>query len=189
MLLPIRDIAPYLSPIFHNFTLHSIIQMSQLTLPFSLDKRLRVQHLALEEIIGAVPEEQLHLDLRPGKWTAFENAAHLAAFHHVYKKRIERMMKEDAPVFEPYIWEEDKRFAEFKDMRKDILLEQYVQDRQDLIALVDTLSGTDLQRTGIHGVYGQFSIAHWLEMFVLHEARHLYIIFQLAHTKHKQPLL
>lgn len=157
--------------------------MSKLILPFSLDKRLRVQHLTLGEIIEPVSHDQLQEEVRPGKWTAFENAAHLAAFHAVYKKRIEIMLKEDGPQFEPYVWQNDPVFAEFKSVSKDGLLERYVNDRNELMAQVDAISAEDLQRTGIHGVYGQFSIAQWLEMFVLHEAHHLFTIFQLIHMK------
>lgn len=157
--------------------------MSKLILPFSLDKRLRVQHLALGEIMGPVSPAWLQEEVRPGKWTAFENAAHLAAFHAVYRKRVESMLKEDAPLFEPYVWQNDPVFAEFKTVSKDELTDRYVKDRNELIALVDAISSEDLHRTGIHGVYGQFSIAQWLEMFVLHEAHHLFAIFQLIHMK------
>ena len=157
--------------------------MKQIILPFSLDKRLRVQHLALDEMITPVSQEQLQTEVRPGKWTAFENAAHLAAFHDVYKKRIERMLDEQAPAFEPYVWQQDAVFTNFKSMSKEALLERYIDDRNALLALVDGISEEDLQRTGVHGVYGQFSIVQWLEMFVLHEAHHLFTIFQLIHVK------
>lgn len=157
--------------------------MKKLILPFSLDKRLRVQHLTLGEIIGPISQQQLQTEVRAGKWTAFENAAHIAAFHDVYAKRIDRMLKEDAPAFEPYVWQKDEVFAAFKGMPKEALLERYVQDRNTLIAKVDAISEEEMQRRGIHGVYGQFSIAQWLEMFVLHEAHHLFTIFQLIHVK------
>lgn len=157
--------------------------MEQIILPFSLDKRLRVQHLALEEIIAPVSQQQLQTEVRPGKWTAFENAAHLAAFHDVYTKRIERMLQENAPAFEPYVWQQDTVFANFKSMTKEALLDRYVDDRNAFLALVDGISEEDLQRTGVHGVYGRFTIAQWLEMFVLHEAHHLFTIFQLIHVR------
>lgn len=164
--------------LFYNFN-----PMKKHILPFSLDKRLRVQHLTLGEIIEPVSQQQLQAEVRPGKWTAFENAAHIAAFHDVYTKRIERMLREEAPAFEPYVWQKDDVFTTFKSMSKEALLERYVQDRNSLIALVDAIPEEDMQRTGIHGVYGQFSIAQWLEMFVLHEAHHLFTIFQLIHVK------
>lgn len=157
--------------------------MEQIILPFSLDKRLRVQHLALGEIIEPVSQQQLQTEVRPGKWTAFENAAHLAAFHDVYVKRIERMLQENAPAFEPYVWQQDAIFANFKSMAKEALLDRYVDDRNAFLALVDGISEEDLQRTGVHGVYGRFTIVQWLEMFVLHEAHHLFTIFQLIHVR------
>jgi hypothetical protein len=46
--------------------------------------------------------------------------------------------------------------------------------------LVLNLSRTDLERIGIHKKFGNLNIIQWLEFFVLHEAHHIYTIFQLA---------
>lgn len=152
-------------------------------LPFSVDTRFRTQHLSLAEITGAVPQEVLQQEIRPGKWTAFENAAHLAVFHPVYMARFRRILDEDEPEFERYSWENDALFAQYKNIRIAALLDIYRKDREEMINFVDGLDAQALRRKGSHPVYGKFDMAQWIELFILHEAHHLFTIFQLVHTK------
>lgn len=152
-------------------------------LPFSVDTRFRTQHLSLAEITAGIPQETLQQEIRPGKWTAFENAAHLAVFHPVYMERFKRILAEDEPVFERYSWENDKLFAQYKNIRNTALLDIYRKDREEMIAFVDGLDVQDLRRRGSHPAYGNFDMAQWIELFILHEAHHLFTIFQLVHTK------
>lgn len=159
--------------------------MSRHILPFSLDNRIRVQHLTLGEFIQEEPESKLKEEVHAGKWTAYENAAHLAAFHAIFAQRIDRMLKEQNPVFDPYVWQEDPLFAAFKTMTKEELLQRYESDRNALLTLVDSISEEDMQRKGIHLVYGEFTIAQWLEFFVLHESHHLFVIYKLIHFQKK----
>lgn len=152
-------------------------------LPFSVDTRFRTQHLSLGEIMAAIPQETLQREIKPGKWTAFENAAHLAVFHPVYMERFQRILSENEPMFERYVWETDKQFAQYKSIRITALLDVYRKDREDMITFVDGLDAKALRRKGSHPVYGKFDMAQWVELFVLHEAHHLFTIFQLVHTK------
>ena len=152
-------------------------------LPYSVDTRFRTQHLSLGEMLADVPQEALQREVRPGKWTAFDNAAHLAVFHPVYMARFRRLIAENEPVFEPYVWENDKLFAQYRTVRAGALLDVYRKDREDMIAFIDGLDAATLRRRGTHPVYGNFNIAQWVELFVLHEAHHLFTIFQLVHTK------
>lgn len=151
-------------------------------LPFSVDTRFRTQHLSLEEMIAGVPEAILRDEVRPGKWTAFENAAHLAVFHPVYLQRFKRILAEEDPLFDRYNWEKDALFATYRELDTAVLLDIYSGGRENMIALVDSLDEKDLRRKGTHPVYGKFDMAQWIELFILHEAHHLFTIFQLIHT-------
>lgn len=152
-------------------------------LPFSVDTRFRTQHLSLAEIMADLPQEHLQREVRPGKWTAFENAAHLAVFHPVYMQRFKRILEEEEPVFERYVWENDPLFAQYKNVRNAALLDVYRKDRESMIAFIDGLDEKALRRHGTHPAYGRFDITQWVELFILHEAHHLFTIFQLVHTK------
>lgn len=51
---------------------------------------------------------------------------------------------------------------------------------QNLNELIFTLSEKELDRTGVHKKYGDLNIVQWIEFFLLHEAHHLFTIFQLT---------
>jgi uncharacterized damage-inducible protein DinB len=148
-----------------------------------VDTRFRTQHLSLAEITANVPQEALQRAIAPGKWTAFENAAHLAVFHPVFMERFRRILAEDGPVMDKYEWEKDPLFARYKTIHPAALLDLYRKDREEMIAFVDGLDAAALRRKGTHQVYGTFDMAQWIELFVLHESHHLFTIFRLVHYK------
>ncbi|RPD39407.1 DinB family protein [Chitinophaga barathri] len=154
-------------------------------LPFSVIQRLQTQHLSLEEMTGGIPDEQLKEEKIPGKWSALDNAAHIAVFHGIFKGRIERVLEEEEPVFPPYKWEEDPLFAQYRQLPIRELIEIYKDDRADFIRYVNTLAPESYRRFGRHLVYGRFSVADLIEMMILHESHHLFTMFKLIHTTPK----
>ena len=55
-------------------------------------------------------------------------------------------------------------------------------DREKIYNLIHHLPPDKLDRIGIHPKFGKLTISEWTEFFLLHEAHHLYAIFQLAHS-------
>jgi len=153
-----------------------------LQIPIATDTRLRTQHLALEDITGEVAQDVLEDRVREGKWTALENAAHLVAFQPVFKARLEKMLDEADPTFPAYSGDADPLFLSYCRLSNAELLSIYRRERTELIRLVDSIDPADLSRSGKHMKYGVFNIPGWLEMFLLHEAHHLFTILQLIHT-------
>ncbi|MGX5820644.1 DinB family protein [Chitinophaga lutea] len=149
-------------------------------IPFSTDTRLRTQHFTLSEIAAAAPAGNWHKDLRPGKWTAFEQLAHLAVFQPLFLHRFERILQEDEPLFDRYVWQEDMLFARYKTISLNALLDVYRHDRETVIATIEGWDEAALRRKGIHPVYGRFSLAQWVDMFLLHEAHHIFSLYPMA---------
>jgi len=48
--------------------------------------------------------------------------------------------------------------------------------------LLSGLKESGLSRIGMHPKYGRLTILKWAEFFVLHEAHHLFTIFQLVNS-------
>jgi hypothetical protein len=154
-------------------------------LPYSVAQRLQSQHLSLEELTGAAPEEKLRAEPAPGKWSALDNAAHLAVFQDIFKGRVERVLEEDEPLFPPYKWEEDPLFAQYRQLPAKELIAVYNDGRADFIRFVNTIAPESYSRCGLHSVYGRFSVADLIQMMVLHESHHLFTIFKLLHFSPK----
>ncbi|MGH7237346.1 MAG: DinB family protein, partial [Candidatus Saccharimonadales bacterium] len=55
-------------------------------------------------------------------------------------------------------------------------------DREVIYQLITHTPADKLERMGIHPKYGKLTVLDWTEFFLLHEAHHLYTIFQLAHS-------
>lgn len=148
-------------------------------LPYSVAQRLQSQHRSLEEMTGAVPDEKLRMEIIAGKWSALDNAAHLAVFQDIFKGRIERVLEEEEPLFPPYKWEEDALFAQYRQLPVKELIALYNDGRADFIRFVNTITPESFSRYGRHSVYGRFSVAELVEMMVLHESHHLFTIFKM----------
>ncbi|MEO6455391.1 MAG: DinB family protein, partial [Ginsengibacter sp.] len=105
---------------------------------------------------------------------------HLAKYQITFTERIEKILNEDAPYFERYVPEQDPGFEAFKNRSDEDLLNCMYQQRTKLASLIYSLSEKDLGRIGVHIKFGPLNIIQWLEFFLLHEAHHIFTIFQLA---------
>jgi len=65
----------------------------------SILARLQYQHYTINELIAGLTEEELKHPVNPGKWSAFDNVVHLAAYQPTFIKRINLMLNEQTPMF------------------------------------------------------------------------------------------
>ena len=130
----------------------------------SLAERLLCQHRAAENIIFNYDTRRLLVRPKPGKWNIHDNIAHLARYQQLFMERINQILQQDHPAFGRYKAEEDPAFEDWRALN-----------------MVMNLSLDQLNRIGIHQKFGALNIIEWTEFFLLHEAHHLFTIFQLAH--------
>jgi hypothetical protein len=83
---------------------------------------------------------------------------------------------EHAPQFERYRAEEDAVWPEWAGLPIEEVLGRLKVLREEIIALVKGLTEAAASRIGIHQLFGEMSLALWLEFFLLHEAHHLYVV-------------
>ncbi|WP_190295195.1 DinB family protein [Mucilaginibacter rubeus] len=146
----------------------------------SLTERLRNQHLAIAELIAGISNDKLGAPPAPGKWSALDNIAHLTRYQKIFIGRIHQILNEDTPVFERYNGDLDPEFTPFRSMGLTELLDIIKADRATIFDLLSGLNDAELSRIGVHPKYGRLTISKWTEFFVLHEAHHLFTIFQLV---------
>jgi hypothetical protein len=147
--------------------------------------RLRHQHETIHELIGSLSEQQLRQRVNPEKWSAYENIAHLAVYHQVFLRRVQRIQEEEVPFFPRYVAEDDPDFPVWLQSSLSRLLGMVQESRQSLISLLESMDETSLQRIGRHARYGRLTVVQWVEFFLLHEAHHLYTIFMIVQELHK----
>jgi hypothetical protein len=151
----------------------------------SLTHRLKEQHKTIGSIIIHLNNRQIQQQPKSGKWSIHENIAHLAKYQPVFLDRIRMILTNDSPVFEAYKAEDDVDFAIYCLFTPYELLKKISADREVLYQLITHLPPDKLDRTGTHPKYGKLNVLDWTEFFLLHEAHHLFTIFQLVHSTGK----
>ncbi|MEO8174835.1 MAG: DinB family protein [Sediminibacterium sp.] len=150
-------------------------------LPYrSLTDRLRTQHEAIEILIEKTGNDRLSAHPHPGKWSIKDNIAHLAKYQPVFIDRINRILLGTEPEFESYRAENDSEFPAWQSRETPMLLDTLYADRKHLNSFITDLSYTQLDMVGVHKKFGRLSIGQWTEFFLLHEAHHMFTIFQLV---------
>ncbi len=146
----------------------------------SILTRLQYQHETVDELIAGLTEEQLKISVNPGKWSAFENIVHLVAYQPTFINRLGMILKENAPLFDRYVAENDPLFYTYLQKPLPELLGILSADRSVIICMLQDLDEEQLNRRGRHPKYGALAISQWADLFLLHEAHHLWAIVQLV---------
>jgi hypothetical protein len=109
-----------------------------------------------------------------GGWSARQHLAHLARYTHVFRGRLERILREPGPAVGRYRAEEDPEWAFWSGLSWEEVLVRWRKSRDELAARLAALSPAEWGRTGLHPVFGELAVPQWLEFFLLHEGHHLY---------------
>jgi hypothetical protein len=147
--------------------------------------RLKHQHETIRELVGDLPEQALRRTINPGKWSAFDNIAHLACYQVVFLLRLERIEMEASPVFDAYVADADPNFHAYRQRSLPHLFTAIASRRSALLNKLEGMNEDALRRTASHPRYGLLDTAQWTEFFLLHEAHHLYTIFMLVRELRK----
>ena len=145
----------------------------------SISTRLEFQHHTIGELIQGHTEDELKIRVIPDKWSAFENIVHLVSYQLVFQQRIVRILIESNPLFRRYVAENDPAFDEYLQQPLDQLKDNLYSARKQIYQQLHTIPDDQLLSTGQHPLYGTLSLIQWTEFFLLHEAHHLFTMFQL----------
>jgi uncharacterized damage-inducible protein DinB len=148
----------------------------------SLSDRLQSQHLSIQAIVENISIERKTIRPAIGKWNINDNIAHLVRYQIIFIGRLRLILQGETPHFERYKADDDPDFDMYRNMGETILLETLQNDRLALNELVANVKQRDATLTGVHPKFGQLNLVQWLEFFVLHEAHHIFTIFQLANN-------
>lgn len=149
-------------------------------LPEATRIRLETQHLIIRDLVIKLSDEELDEEIFPGKWTIRQQLAHLVRYQEIFFDRLQTIMNSFNAVFSPYVADEDEGFLKASKLSAPQLVNDLNEMRQTIIDFYFGLNSGELYRKGRHTHLGNFSIALWAEFFLLHEAHHIYFIFQMG---------
>jgi hypothetical protein len=134
-------------------------------------------------LVREVPEAIMKRRPKPSKWSAHENACHLAAVHALFFTRLNLMLAEEKPRIKPYLPHLDDEDDALLKVDLDEALDRFSTDRQRLVDRLKRLSPEDWQRTAEHGEYTHYSVFIMFRHLVLHDMFHAYRIEELLLKK------
>ena len=115
----------------------------------------------------------------PGRWSAHEQACHLAHVHRLFFERLDLMLREPAPVIRPYDPGAQEPDDHLSKMDLDESLERYVADRERLVARLRQLGPADWTRSARHPEYRDYSVFIMFRHLALHDFLHAYRIEEI----------
>lgn len=115
----------------------------------------------------------------PGRWSAHEQACHLAHVHALFFVRLDQMLREPAPIIQPYNPGEQDADDLLSTMDLDEALERYVADRERLVARLRQLGPAEWARTARHAEYREYSVFIMFRHLALHDFLHAYRIEEI----------
>ena len=142
--------------------------------------RVKHQYDQVLFLIHELPIEDLYKNHTPGKWSVFQNLAHLGRYQQVFLGRIHIILEEEVPVFSRYIAEQDKLFEKWKSMSYNEVIEKTKNKRTEIYDFLASLTPEKTLKKGIHPKLGPLTIQEWTEFFLLHESHHFYTIFWIC---------
>jgi hypothetical protein len=152
-------------------------------LPASTLLRLERQLDVIPLLLGGASPEAMIARSASGEWSPHENLAHLARHHAIFLERLQRITAEDAPELTRYRAEKDSSWGEWSSLTTDEITRRLHILRAEIVEFIKRLSDAESNRVGIHPLFGQMDLTHWVEFFLLHEAHHLYkVMIRLGET-------
>jgi hypothetical protein len=136
------------------------------------------------EFVKTIPEDRLDLRRAEGFWTIAEHVSHLAQVQPMLLERFQRFLKEDHPVFVPYIpgaAQDEPRTPPRMDM--SAALEQFATYRNKQLAVLEGADDVTWQKTATHPEYELYSFYILGRHVLMHDYWHMYRMEEIRLTK------
>ena len=130
-------------------------------------------------LVREVPPEILKRRPEAGRWSVHEHACHLAHVHGLFFDRLDYMLKNPAPVIQPYLPGDQDADDLLLKMDLDDCLTKFVADRARLVERLEKLSAAEWSVSAEHGEYRVYSVFIMFRHLALHDFLHAYRIEEL----------
>ena len=149
----------------------------------NLKALLKSQYKMLEDVLENINKNTFGNKPENGKWSVFENVAHLGRYNEIFLGRMHEIQHKINPSFESYVADNEEGFIEWCSRPFDLVFADFHSSRETIINFFEFLSDEQLKRTGTHAKFGELTTTEWLHFYLLHEAHHFFTIFKLVQKK------
>ena len=151
---------------------------------FNILDGLRRAPDVLSAFVRTIPADKLDLRRGEGFWSVAEHVSHLAQVQPMLLERIQRFMKEDHPVFVPYIPGNGGEKSD-NPSRMEIItaLGQFSECRNKQLALIEIADDNTWQKKASHPEYEFYSMYILARHILMHDYWHMYRMEELWLTR------
>jgi uncharacterized damage-inducible protein DinB len=139
------------------------------------------QYKMLDELLKDINKNIFVIKPANGKWSVFENVAHLGRYNEIFLGRMQEIQHKNNPAFERYVADNEEGFIQWCSKSFNLVLADFHSTRETINQFFEFLSDEELKKTGTHPKFGELTVTEWLHFYLLHEAHHLFTIFKLIH--------
>ncbi len=151
----------------------------------TLRKKMEAERAKLLSMIGTLREDELFQRPEDG-WSIKDMVAHIANAETVNVEFIRRMLEQDHPIQLTTVADDYPDFeGAFELDRYNAYIHAKRQDwswaeamaaleraRRETLELIETLRASDLDRGGVHAVWGEQTVGSMLKILMLHDKMH-----------------
>lgn len=132
---------------------------------------LRATPAELQQLIGGMTVAQMDKPTAPGKWSVREILAHLADCELVWACRIRQAL--ETPGANVAAWDQDVWATRYVAYSAELALRTFLTLREWNLAVLTTVTGTEMSNLLTHPERGTFPLTELLEMMAGHDRNHI----------------
>lgn len=135
-------------------------------------------------LLAGISDEQAYWKPTPDRFSIAELLEHLSHVEaHCFRLRFDEMLAADNPEIEPY--DQNAYYAQGAYSNRDAeeSLAHWEEQREDNLEFLHGLDPKVLSRTGRHTVRGEFTLAHLLNEWALHDLGHVRQLAELVRAQ------
>jgi hypothetical protein len=128
----------------------------------------------LNALLKGVSQEQVErLTDGPGGWNVVETLCHIRDFAEVSLTRAQLILTSDQPLLPDMDPLESSTRRDYAHQNLKVEFVAYLDSRKTLMILLNSVSGEQWQREGIHAKYGKLTLLELLVFIEWHDVNHL----------------
>ncbi len=139
----------------------------------------------LRGLMTELTEEDARWKPAPGRFSVAEVLAHLSHSEgHCYRMRLDRLMAETRPEFEP---DDAQMYLDlYRDADPEDAFDQFEEQRENNMEFLRSLPAGAGGRVALHEEYGEITLSEMLHEWALHDLGHIRQIAELVRARKYQ---
>ena len=145
--------------------------------------------IIIEKILIAAGPNELHWKPAANRWSIGEVLGHLVDVEKMFRGRVQKMVKEDNPVIEPYDQEQVAGTGKYSDKPALEFLREFCHERDTSVSWLRYAFPAVGARTGRHAEIGTVSVAQTVSEWAFHDLGHIRQMTELYRARAFWPRL